>query len=380
MDRRPYVLGGVLVVMAAVTAAILVDVLGTIFLALTVAYLLSPLRRRLRSRGASRLVATVLTTVIAVGGLLVVFSPLGYLLFIRFSDLVGFVTELPESVVIEAAGFSYELVVADLFDIAVSELGEVAASIAAALPVLLLQVALFVLLVFSVLYNEHNIRTAVFAVVPPAYRDIAESLHKRARETLYALYVVQAATGVATFLLALPVLLLLGYSAPIVLATVAGILQFVPVLGPSVLIIALVGSALIGGDIASALVIGVIGGIFIVAIPDVVIRPRLASRRAQLDSGLYFIGFVGGLLSLGAIGIIVGPLVVALLVEAAGLLAAEFPAEQPADPAADPPDTPRETGSLWPTAAEESAANETASAAEESDETAATAADDAESK
>jgi len=43
-----------------------------------------------------------------------------------------------------------------------------------------------------------------------------------------------------------------------------------------------------------------------------------------MDGSLYFIGFVGGLLSLGAIGIIVGPLVVALLVEAAGLVSQEF--------------------------------------------------------
>jgi predicted PurR-regulated permease PerM len=71
----------------------------------------------------------------------------------------------------------------------------------------------------------------------------------------------------------------------------------------------------------------VVGGGLIAWLPDLTIRPRLARRTADLDGSLYFIGFVGGLLSLGAIGVIVGPLVVALLAETAGLVADEFDIE-----------------------------------------------------
>ncbi len=338
MDRRPYVLGGVLAVLMTLSIIILFDVLATVFLALTVAFLLAPLRRHLKRRGAPQLVATIAATATAVVGVLALFSPLVYLLFVRFGDVVELIGTLPESITIEWAGIRYEIVVTDVFAAAASELQTVAADILAGLPVLFLKVALFVLLVFSLLYNERNIRTNVFDVVPPSYRDIAEALHKRARETLYALYVIQAATGFATFLIAIPVFVAFDYSSPIVLATVAGILQFVPIAGPSVLIVALVGSHLFAGELLSAALIGVVGGLLIVALPDLVIRPRLASRQADLDSSLYFIGFVGGLLSLGAIGIIVGPLVVALLVEAAGLVAEEFDMTDP-----DPEETEEET-------------------------------------
>jgi len=215
-------------------------------------------------------------------------------------------------------------VVADLFRALTQELTAVGRSIAAGLPVLLIKLVLFVLLVFSLLHNQRNIRAATIAIVPPAYRDIAAALHTRARETLFALYVLQAATALATFLLAVPVFFLLGYNSPIVLATVAGILQFVPVAGPSLLILALVVGQLVAGDILGALLVALFGGTLIVALPDAVIRPRLASKTADISSSLYFIGFVGGLLSLGALGIIVGPLVVALLVEAAALVSQEF--------------------------------------------------------
>jgi len=324
MNRRLAVLGGTLIGIAALAATILVDVLGTVFFALTVAFLLAPLRQWLRQRGYSRLTATVAVTTTAFVSVLALLTPLGYLVFGRFSEVVALFDTLPASIPVEIAGVSDEIVIADVLAVVETSFRTTATRVAAALPVLLIKLTLFVLLVFSLLYNESDIRGSVLAVVPPAERDIAKALHTRARETLYALYVLQAATALGTFLIALPVFVAFGYASPFVLATVAAILQFIPVVGPSVLIAALVIGAFLAGDIVGAVLIGVIGGGLIAWLPDLAIRPRLARRTADLDGSLYFIGFVGGLLSLGAIGIIVGPLVVALLAEAAGLVADEF--------------------------------------------------------
>lgn len=324
MSRRLYVLGGVLAAIGTLAAVILFEVLGTVFLALSVAYLLVPLQRRLRGRGLSRLLSTLAVTAMAVGGVLALFGPLVYLLIVRFSEVSALIRGLPESIPLEVAGFSYELIVSDVITLVSRELTALAGEIAASLPVLLVKLTLFVLLVFSLLHNQQDIRSGALTVVPPNYRDIAEALHSRARETLFALYVLQAATAIGTFLIALPVFVLFGYGSPIVLATVAGVLQFIPIAGPSLLIAVLIGGHLVAGDVGSALAVGVVGGGLIAWLPDLLIRPRIASRTADMDGSLYFIGFVGGLLSLGAIGIIVGPLVVALLVEAAGLVADEF--------------------------------------------------------
>lgn len=335
MSRRLYVLGGVLAAIATLAAVILFEVLGTVFFALSVAYLLVPLRRRLYQRGFSRLTSTVAVTATAVGGVVALFGPLVYLLIIRFSEVTALIRGLPESITLGAAGFSYELVVSDVLTLISQELAVLAGEIASALPVLLIKLTLFVLLVFSLLHNQQDIRSGVLTVVPPNYRDIAEALHTRARETLFALYVLQAVTALGTFVIALPVFVLFGYNSPVILATVAGILQFVPIAGPSLLIIVLVAGHLLTGDFGSALGVALVGGALIAWLPDLLIRPRIASRTTDISGSLYFIGFVGGLLSLGAIGIIVGPLVVALLVEAAGLVSQEF--ETTVDT---PPDTP----------------------------------------
>ena len=351
MGRRLYVLGGVLAAIATLAAVILIDVLGTVFLALSVAYLLVPLRRRLRGYGFSRLTSTLAVTATAVGGVGALFGPLGYLLIVRFGEVSALIRELPESIPLGIAGFTYELVVSDAITLVSRELTALAGTIAASLPVLLIKLTLFVLLVFSLLHNQQDIRSSVLTVVPPNYRDIAEALHRRARETLFALYVLQAATAIGTFLIALPVFVLFGYGSPIVLATVAGILQFVPIAGPSLLIVVLVGGRLLAGDVGGALAVALVGGALVAWLPDLLIRPRLASRTADLSGSLYFIGFVGGLLSLGAIGIIVGPLVVALLVEAATLVSREFEPTQPpvgAGESAVPPERSASAGTAEP--------------------------------
>lgn len=61
--------------------------------------------------------------------------------------------------------------------------------------------------------------------------------------------------------------------------------------------------------------VGLFGAVFIGYLPDVLICARLARRSADMSSTLYFTGFAGRLLTLGPIGIIAGPLGVALLVE-----------------------------------------------------------------
>jgi predicted PurR-regulated permease PerM len=58
-------------------------------------------------------------------------------------------------------------------------------------------------------------------------------------------------------------------------------------------------------------------------VPDLVVRPQLASRQAKLPVSLYFVGFVGGVLTVGVIGVVAGPLVVALLIETVQLLAGD---------------------------------------------------------
>lgn len=74
------------------------------------------------------------------------------------------------------------------------------------------------------------------------------------------------------------------------------------------------------GNPERAVAVFILGPTLVGLMPDVLIRPRLATSRADLPASLYFVGFVGGVLTLGVIDIIAGPLVVAVLVEVVDLL------------------------------------------------------------
>jgi predicted PurR-regulated permease PerM len=176
------------------------------------------------------------------------------------------------------------------------------------------------MVVFALLLRTAETRRALIALVPHAYRDVIRTLSRRTRATLFGIYVLQAATAAGTFVVALVLFFLLGYPYSLALAVPSAVLQFLPVVGPSVLVGALALAHLAVGDASQAARVFVGGALLVAWLPDVLIRPRLARGTADLLGSLYFVGFVGGLLPLGP----VGPLAVALVIEMGELLSDEL--------------------------------------------------------
>ena len=308
---------------AVVALVLLRGVLVTVFFAITVAYVLYPIREWLVGRGVGRRVSAAVATAVAFVVGLVLLAPVGTVLYLRREELVAVLRSLPEDLTLRAVGFTYTVDVAALIDAATAELGRIGRVLARAAPVLALEEVLFTLLVYALLLRPERHRETLLRPVPRTHHYVVESLHERVRSTLYAIYVLQAATAFGTFLVGYVVFLVLGYDAAFTLAALAGILQFVPVVGPSVLVLGLAALALVGGNVLGAVAVTVLGLVLVGFLPDVLIRPLLARYTIGMPGSLYFVGFVGGVLSVGVVGVIAGPLVVSLLAEVAGLLADE---------------------------------------------------------
>ena len=320
LRRRRYVLAGLLAVVGLLTAVILWEVVEVVFFAITVAYILYPLRRALVERGLSGRIASALATLVAFLAVVFILLPIVWTLFRRRHEFIEIFQELPDELPVEVAGFVYVVDVSALVDSTAEFLRTIAITVAADAIVLALQLLLFTFLLYGLLLRPNAVGDAAFEIVPPSYHDVVRALHRRVADTLYALYVVQAATAVVTLPLGLLVFYALGYESVFVLAVVAAILQFVPIVGPGMLAAALAGHDLLLGMTNRAIGVIILGPLLVGLLPDVLIRPRLASRQARLPASLYFVGFVGGVLTVGVIGIIAGPLVVALLVEVVSLL------------------------------------------------------------
>lgn len=275
-------LAALLAAMLALTAFVLASVLATVVFAVTVAYVLYPLRQELRARGFSDRLAALAATATAFLGVVAVATPLAYVLYQRRSEFVDFLLSVPDAVAVELGGFSYVVETAPLLDAAVDAIRGLATSIATAAPVFALKLLLFVLLVYGLLYAPGSPRAALLRLCPGEYHDVLLALHRRTAHTLRAIYVLQAATALATFAVALVLFWLLGYRSPFALAVASGILQFVPVLGPSVVVVGLAATDLVAGETLRAATVLVFGLSLVGFAPDAVIRPRLAGETTDL--------------------------------------------------------------------------------------------------
>ncbi len=354
---RQAALAATLVVFTLLTALVLWNVLATVVFAVTLASVLLPVRRAAVERGASRRIAAATATTLASAVAVAFVAPLVYVLYRRRDAVVSFVESLPTVIPVTVGDRTYPVEVEPIVDTARDVVTGIAIDVAAAAPVIVLKALVLVLLVYGLLYKPSAVRTAATRVLPEPYHEPLFALDRRAAETLEAIYVLQAATAAATFVLATLVFWALGYSSPIVFGVIAGVLQFIPVLGPSVLVVAVAALDFAAGDVPAAVTVLAVGLVVVGFLPDAVIRTRLAEYTTELPVSLYFVGFVGGVLTVGAVGFVLGPLVVALLVETVLLLSDgvqsaqqrldERPAAEPVSeqPPADAADSRREAGS-----------------------------------
>ena len=317
---RRTALAALLAGLLVLAAVVLESVLSTVVFAVTVAYVLYPLREWVSERGYPGRIAAGAATVAGFLGVVALAVPLSYVLYRRRRDLLEFVAAIPTEIVVDLGSMVYVVQTEVVFVTVQATLRTLAISLASAAPVIALKLVVFGILVYGLLLKPRAPRTALLRLCPGEYHDVVFALHRRTASTLRAIYVLQGATAVATFAVALVTFVALGYQSPFALAVVAGVLQFVPVLGPSIVVVALAVVDLVAGDTFRATIVLVVGLILVGFVPDAVIRPRLAGGATDLPVSVYFVGFVGGLLTLGAIGFVVGPLVVALLAETVRLL------------------------------------------------------------
>jgi predicted PurR-regulated permease PerM len=105
---------------------------------------------------------------------------------------------------------------------------------------------------------------------------------------------------------------ILGLPSPIVFGVLAALLALAPLVGPPVLWVPAVVLLASQGRWYAAIFL-LVWGVMVSTI-DNVLRPILVSGRAEVGTLTVFIGVLGGVAAFGAIGLILGPLVLALVI------------------------------------------------------------------
>ncbi|HND33297.1 MAG TPA: AI-2E family transporter [Myxococcota bacterium] len=106
--------------------------------------------------------------------------------------------------------------------------------------------------------------------------------------------------------------LITGVERPLLFAVLSGVLAYVPFVGTALVWVPLCLLFMAQGEYGSALAL-LIWSLVLTASVDNVIKPFLVRGRSDIPPVLIFLGVFGGLFWLGVIGILVGPVLVAML-------------------------------------------------------------------
>jgi predicted PurR-regulated permease PerM len=174
----------------------------------------------------------------------------------------------------------------------------------------IVQMVLVVFTLFYLFRDGDRIRRAVYDILPLEriqMHDIAVRTREVIAATIYGVLVIAAIQGT----LGAMIFWLLGLPSPILWGVVMFFLSMIPMAGsflvwvPAAIYLALTGAYVQAGILVAwgALVIGTI---------DNFLSPRLVGRRARLHELLIFFSVLGGLQVFGVLGLVLGPVIVAV--------------------------------------------------------------------
>lgn len=104
---------------------------------------------------------------------------------------------------------------------------------------------------------------------------------------------------------------MVGVRAPVVWGTVMAFMSLVPIVGASIVWAPVALWFLLTGDVTRGLVLVGIGG-GLVGMADNILRPLLLSGRSSMNGLVTFVALLGGMSAFGLIGLVFGPVVVAV--------------------------------------------------------------------
>jgi predicted PurR-regulated permease PerM len=193
-------------------------------------------------------------------------------------------------------------------------------SIAQSIPGTAIQIFIIILMLFLLLRNGIRISSLFFSVIPSQMTQYFSTLCRVVTDTMYGVYVVNISIAILTFFITIPFFYFLGYGEIVFWAFICGSSHLFPFFGPQVITLILAIYAIAQGDLRGLILISIVGYPLISGLQDFLIRPKLLAKRVAIHPVLMMIGIFGGMLILGAIGLIIGPLIVALADAAYGIL------------------------------------------------------------
>jgi predicted PurR-regulated permease PerM len=315
---------------AVMVAAIARPLASALFLAASFAGVLWPLQRRLTHRLAGRRVLSAI--ILVVGFALAVLGPAVVLGLIAIDQLidgeerladtlkkegaVGLIHHLPPSLERLARAALDHLSAGtrdNMSQLAAAQSAKITAVIGSTLSStgkLAFQVAMMLIALVSLLLGGDRLVSWIDEL-SPLEKGQTEELLREFRKTTYAVVLSSIITAAVQTVAAFIGFLIAGVPHPIFVAGVTFFIAFVPAIGAGGTTLVAALFLFFGGHKYSALFLAA-WALLVVSLIDEVVKPLLMRAGMELRGSIVFFALVGGLITFGGVGLLLGPLAVAL--------------------------------------------------------------------
>lgn len=307
---------------------VIFPVVSELFLAAVLAGVLWPLQEWLtrRARGRRGLAAGMLT----IGVILLLLGPVATIVTFVIrdgSDGVKFVSEAARSEDVAALVGRLPDATRDFVNDAIAHLprtlgevmgrvdtsgGEAAAVVGAAVAAtgsFAFHAVLMIIALFFLLVRGHELVSWLDSVSPLGRGHTLELLATFKRVS-FAVVVSAVITSAVQAAAALVGFLIAQVPSPVFFALVTFFVAFIPAIGAAVVCLVAALLLLVTGHAYMAVFLA-LWGLVVVGLVDNLVKPLLIRRGLELHGAVVFFSLMGGLAAFGAIGVLVGPLVVA---------------------------------------------------------------------
>jgi predicted PurR-regulated permease PerM len=137
---------------------------------------------------------------------------------------------------------------------------------------------------------------------------------------------------------------ILGVDSPLVWASLTGIASVLPALGTALVWFPIGLVMMATGHLYPGIGVILWGGVVVVFVADYVLRPKLVGTKIKMNDLLVFVAIFGGIEAFGILGLVLGPIAVAVLLSLLRIYQREYRPEGPVratDPTAAEPGAPK---------------------------------------
>lgn len=315
MDVETIVWIGVSLAILYLTWETVSPILSPLIIALTTAYILYPLHERLARKIGDKWSALTLTGVITVLSFIFI---LGFALLmndVKYS-LANYVdTFFSWFLSLNVPPSAYEVL--QRISLGISErFNSYVLGYTYSLPTLVLQIIVMVFSFYGVLVNATSIKRELYSLLPQSGSELGKKLIDSAARTLNTVLRGWLLLAMGKGLVMGIFFMIFGVSnagGAVAAGILTFILELLPVIGGWVVWAGGVAYLIGRGHTLEAAAMAVLSFVMISPLPDFLLRKKIGRMKWGEEAIIGLLGFIGGYIAFGFVGIIIGPVSLALL-------------------------------------------------------------------